>query len=182
VLALLAILLIPSAAQAGNKVGGGAVLGSMTYGNGGIPKVLGGCNDAMPTTLDVTSEAFVVDTQVVGYAGPIHIWNSTHGPGVSSCESIMLGGGSMRLDLVGDNNVNGSHIQCNNLDATWIRVVSAISLRITGTCYIGPYDIPSPLAFVGVLNHQPDDTAQGAGVTQPIKSAAVSGPFVILPG
>jgi hypothetical protein len=192
-LAMLALLTAPATAPAGNKAGGGAVAGVMQYGSPGIPQPLAPppakCN--MPVTFTVSAGAVVVDTQIVGYAGPAKISNHpldlidgglAQGTNRTNCESFLLGSGLLSVDLQGKNQVNGSEIQCDNLNGHWIRVFDAIEIALNGPCQIGDAYTTSTIAFVGGMTHTPDPMDVGGGITHPYTTANVNGAFVITPG
>jgi hypothetical protein len=192
-LAMLALVVLAPAAQAGTKVGGGAISATMTYSPGvpqpnapGPPK----CNEAV--TFNANSAAFVVDTQIVGYAGTVSI-SSDNMPGGqaqdptknrSNCESWITGSGELSLDLTGYNQVNGAKILCDNLDGTYIRIFDVIEIGLNGPCLIGGSYTTSRIALDGVFTHMPQDGSSSSGVpgvTEPFTSALLQGPFVVIP-
>lgn len=191
ILAALALLVAPATATAGNKLGGGAVTGTMQYDAPGIPQPLGPQGCLLPVTFSVAAGALVLDTQIVGYAGPVTISNSPgelilggqpQGINRTNCESFLLGSGQLSVDLKGKNEVNGAEIQCDNLHGPWIRVFQAIEIALSGQCQIGDNFTTSTIAFVGAASHTADPTDIGGGVANSYTSATVSGGFVITPG
>lgn len=192
-LTAVALFLAAVPAHAGNKIGGGAVTGTMAYGSPGIPQPLapGGPKCDMTVEFSAGAGALVVDTQIVGYAGPVTISNvpgelivggQPQGVNKTNCESFLLGSGRLSLDIHGKNEVNGAEIKCDNVDGTWIRVFYALEIGLNGPCLIGGSFTTSRIAFVGALSHTPDAMDVGGGVLHPYTSAAVNGAFAISPG
>lgn len=122
------------------------------------------------------SEAFILDTQVVGYAGPLRI----KGTGQLGCQTASSGAGALQLEAHGDNQLNGSSIDCPDLDGNFIRVGTHMSVHLTGPCTINEEET-TPIQFLGEFEFVPTDADQGAGVTQPIMSAEIAGAFSMTP-
>ncbi len=189
----LALALVAPAAHAGNKLGGGAITGVMQYGAPGVPQPLapGPPKCSMAVTFSASAGAMVLDTQIVGYAGPVTISNqpgelieggAAQGVSQTNCETFLLGSGRLSLDLKGYNQVNGARIACDNINGTWIRALNAIEIALNGPCRIGGAFTTSTIAFIGAMSHVADPMDVGGGVTHPFNSATVNGGFVITPG
>jgi hypothetical protein len=166
---------LPAASHASTlKNGGGPVAGTLTYGGEGVPRLLGGCSARQPVTVELSSPAFAIRTQVGEYVGPIDISIV----GESRCESFGGGGIPFNGGVIEGENPLGNRVRCELFDRN-----SGSIIRTHNTATIGfavrSCDIDGartiPFHFVGGLTFVPDGLAQGASLTAPTMSAQLTG-------
>lgn len=177
VVAALLALLVGAPAQAA-KTGGGVASGTMAF-TPGIAPLGPTCQASTVPEFELASEAFLLDTQIVGYAGPLTITMS----GATFCETFSAGSGTLTGSIRGDNTLNGSTIRCTSLQGGFTRVLTDIRIRLAGPCTINQFGT-SNIGFLGELTFVPNGLEQGrpAGILQPVTSAQLRGAFVVTPG
>lgn len=170
--AALALLATVGGAPAhATNAGGGTVTGTVVYSGPGVPALGEPCRPTSFTLVNTLSHAFVLNTAIAGYAGPVTI----SGYGSTICETATNGQGVIALLAVGTG-PTGSTIHCQ-LSGTFIRFATEVSLIVTGPCTLNAFPTPSNVVFVAEVNFAPDEP--GAGVTGPVTSASFQGTFVV---
>jgi hypothetical protein len=182
------------------NTGGGETMGAMTYVGNPLPKILALCSTGLTFKLGDgvdppagqeddgwTSEAFVFNTVISGYAGPVKITGG--GNSDTSCESYSLGGGVMTVELKGYNDLTESKLDCRNigdptkstpLTGRYTRVLSDMTVILTGRCLVNGF-ATGQVTFVARLQAVPGDTAGTEGVTKSVRSLTTTGVFALAP-
>lgn len=156
----------------GSNVGAGGFTGSVAFEPPGVPPILAPC---APTTFsfDGEAEAFVLNTTIVGYAGPV----TFEGGGSSECENATGGSGSLTLSAEGEG-PTGSTIVCDSLTGDFSRFLVRAQINLTGDCTINGISTTGILFTADVLV-----AADGAtGITDPVLLAHFAGDFAVSPG
>lgn len=165
------------------KTGGGFVTGHIEFSPGIAPLGPTCTASTLSASGGLSSHAFVLDTQIVGYAGPVTINIS----GSTFCETFSAGSGVLTGTISGFHQLNQSKIDCppggQPLQGGFQRVFTQIRIRLAGPCEINEFGT-SNISFVGELNFMPDGLEDGrpVGVLQPVTGGQVRGPFVVTPG
>ena len=178
-----ALLLATSGYAEAAKTGGGIVTGHIAF-NPGIAPLGPTCTaSTVSSPGGLSSHAFVLDTQIVGYAGPITINIS----GSTFCETFSAGSGVLTGTISGFQQLNQGKIDCppggQPLQGGFQRIFTQIRIRLAGPCEINEFGT-SNISFVGELNFVPDGLEDGrpVGVLQPVTGGQVRGPFAVTPG
>ena len=166
------------------NLGGGITRGSLTYAPTAMPAAGALCRTNLAFTLGSgtpsepgwAAEAFVLNTVISGFEGPVTITGS--GSSGGSCESYALGGGTMQLALHGYNPLTESRLDCNSLTGTYTRVLSDMTLILHGNCVVNQFGT-GVVIFVARIQVVP--TGGGAGVLAPVASANTVGVFTVAP-
>lgn len=191
VVALAASIVPPMVADADplpippHNSGFGASTGVITY-NAPMPPAGALCKSTLTSQVEWSSQAFVLNTVVSGFAGPVTIIGSaTTGAG---CESYSLGGGSMTLGLQGFNETTESKLDCrdgfdtrsSSLRGTYTRVGSDMTVVLSGKCLVNLF-ATGVVTFVARVQVVPSNASSGGGITAPVTSAKTAGAFVLAP-
>lgn len=188
------------------NTGGGDSMGAMTYVGTALPKVLALCEpgltfklgdgiDPPPGVKDDgwDSQAFVFNTVISGYAGPVKMTGGGHSD--TSCESYSLGGGVMTVALEGYNELTESRLDCrdnypnqdpvakeksSSLRGRYTRVLSDMTVILTGRCLVNDF-ATGQVTFVARLQAVPGDTEGLEGVKTSVRTLTTTGAFVLAP-
>lgn len=156
----------------GSNVGAGGFTGSVEFDAPGLPPILAPC---APTTFsfDGEAQAFVLNTTIVGYAGPV----TFTGGGSSDCENATGGSGSLTLSAEGEGPTD-STIVCESLTGDFSRFFVRAQINLTGDCTINGISTTGIVFSADVLV-----AADGAtGITDPVMLARFAGDFAVSPG
>lgn len=174
--------------------GGGASSGAITY-DTPLPGADAPCKRTQNFTLGVpidpnergwASNAFVFNTVISGYAGPVTMSGS--GTSGNGCESYALGGGSMVIAVEGYNELTESTLDCrdgfhpdsSSLRGIYTRVGPDMTIVLSGKCLVNRFGT-GLVTFVARIQVVPSNLSGGAGVTAPVTSAKTAGVFVLAP-
>lgn len=158
------------------NIGGGDARGTITYPAATpLPQALAPCR-ATTFTFQASAEAFVLNTAIAGFAGPVTI----DGSGSAFCENASNSGGMMTLRLTGVNTTTKSTLSCPVLGGGYTRVLSEMTLILSGNCIVNNY-AQGIVNFVAKLSMVPSGMNGGAPFTAPVTSATTAGAFVIAP-
>ncbi len=156
----------------GSNVGAGGFTGSVAFEPPGLPPILAPCASTT-FSFDGEAEAFVLNTTIVGYAGPV----TFTGGGSSDCENATGGSGSLTLSAEGEG-PTGSTIDCDSLTGDFSRFLARAQINLTGDCTINGINTTGILFSADVLVG-----ADGAtGITDPVMLARFAGDFAVSPG
>ncbi|MDQ3756877.1 MAG: hypothetical protein M3394_03405 [Actinomycetota bacterium] len=150
--------------------GGGAVVGSVTYDSPGLPP---GTCEPLTSSISLTSALAVVNSAIVGYAGPADLAGTT----TSSCESVPFAFGRLVLDIT-DTGATESSLTCHDLAGPYTRVGSTLVVTLSGGCKVNDFSI-SQVAVVATVELVPD--VLPTDVPWRIRHAAAGGSFVVRP-
>ncbi|MGH2955499.1 MAG: hypothetical protein ACRDL6_00690, partial [Solirubrobacterales bacterium] len=126
--------------------------------------------------LQAISNSFVLNTVISGHVGNIRIGGS----GGSECESAREASGAIAITKIG-NGPTGSGLRCPPPDSpdplvgTYERTATALSISVTGQCWINYYR-PRPVTFRAEVAFVPTGLFAG-----PFSEATISGVFYIEP-
>lgn len=166
-----------------------------------LPKVLGVCEynlafklgDGTTPNTGWSSEAFVFNTVISGFAGPVTMTGGGHSD--TSCESYSSGGGVMSVDLQGKatDNPTGSTLDCRDdypdtpdlsqsmtLRGRYTRVLSNMVVILTGKCIVNSH-ATGQVTFVAVVEAVPADVQGQEGITRSVERLTTAGAFVLVP-
>lgn len=175
------------------NTGGGYTRGAIQYAPTAMPAAGSLCKRNITFTLGAGtpqepgwfSEAFVFNTVISGFEGPVTIIGS--GTSGNSCESYALGGGSMTLSVRGFNPITESTLDCRdddadprstNLTGTYTRVGPDMTLILNGVCVVNRF-ATGRVMFVARIQVVP--MGGGSGVLAPVSSATTFGLFAVAP-
>jgi len=186
--ALFGLCLLTAADARASNIGAGAASGTIAAindANGvpqGVPPLNAPCARTSFTLQGDVSEAFVFNTAIFGYAGPV----TFRGTAGSSCEGTTAGSGAIELtDVRGDGLTPGNSLKCadptavppTKLTGGYTRNGSNVTAVLGGTCLVTGSPAPVQLFFRG----QFVPTNPGEGVFEPITAGRFAGAFVISP-
>jgi hypothetical protein len=186
------------------NTGAGYSTGAITYTTGTkLPKAFGECEynlefklgDGTTPNTGWASDAFVFNTVISGFAGPVTMTGG--GDSDTSCESYSSGGGVMTVDLRGkaQDNPTGSTLDCRDdypdqdpvtkpksqsLSGRYTRVLSNMVVILTGKCLVNSF-ATGQVTFVAVVQAVPADVQNGEGVTGSVERLTTAGAFVLVP-
>ncbi|MDQ3756876.1 MAG: hypothetical protein M3394_03400 [Actinomycetota bacterium] len=164
-------------------MGGGATTGTIEY-SPLLPAADARCKPISFTLEeDFLSEAFVFNTAIAGYVGPVTITgrgSSSNGT-TAGCESYGLGGGTMTATLQGWNPTTDSTLECPTLEGTYTRVLSDKTIVLSGDCKVNDFASGvGRVLFVARVQVVPVGS-NGAGVLVPVSKATTAGNFAVAP-
>lgn len=177
------------------NAGGGVAMGTIDYTGALLPKAAAVCARNLTFTLGNgddsaggwQSQAFVVNTVISGYAGPVTISGGGHSN--TSCESYSLGGGRMTVELTGFNNLTEAKLSCedigdpsksSSLSGQYTRVLTDLTVVLTGRCLVNDF-ATGVVTFVGRIQATPSDLQGGEGYQRSVKTMTTNGVFELAP-
>lgn len=184
------------------NTGAGYSRGAITYtSTTKLPKAFSVCardltfklGDGVTPDTGWASDAFVFNTVISGFAGPVQITGG--GSSDNSCESYSTGGGVMAVDLQGKatDNPTGSTLDCRDsfpdtpdrsqsstLRGRYTRVLSNLVVILTGKCVVNSRGT-GQVTFIAVVEAVPADVQNGEGVTGSVERLTTAGAFVLVP-
>lgn len=157
------------------NVGGGTIMGAVTFTNaGGLPPVGAPCANTTFSLHHVVAHAFVLNTVITGYAGDVTL----NGSGAGTCENATLGMGTVTVTGNGLVATTGSSISCPTLTGTYIRVLTELTTVLFGNCSVNNFPM-AKVTFIAEVNFLPDNL--GADIDDPIFTATFQGGFTVSP-
>ena len=166
------------------NMGGGVTTGAIQY-SPTMPPIDAICKPVSFTLQnDFLSEAFVLNSAIAGYVGPVTITGSgtsRTGPETPGCESYSLGGGTMTVALNGFNMTTESSLTCPSLVGTYTRVVSDMTVVLSGDCTVNDYTQGvGRVLYVARIQVVPTGM-NGPGILVPVSTATTVGNFAVAP-
>lgn len=192
------------------NTGGGDSRGVITYTSATkLPKAFAECARNLTFTLGQPgqaagwmSEAFVFNTVISGFAGPVSITGHGSSDGTRNCENYSSGAGLLTVSLLGDptNNPTESKLDCRDdypnqdpelkeksrsLTGRYTRVFSTMTVILSGRCLVNDF-ATGPVTFVASIqavpgDPVPDDPSGGEGITRSVTTLHTTGTFVLAP-
>lgn len=179
------------------NMGGGASMGTWNYTGTPLPQVGALCARNLTFTLGNNdtgatggwqSEAFVFNTVISGFAGPVKMTGGGHSN--TSCESYSLGGGKLTIELFGYNEITEAKLDCNDeigdvtksspLTGQYTRVLSDLTVVLTGRCLVNEF-ATGLVTFVARIQATPADLQNLEGLTSPVQKMNTTGSFALVP-
>lgn len=181
------------------NTGAGYSRGAITYTSATkLPKVFGVCEpnltfnlgDGSTANTGWASDAFVFNTVISGFAGPVTMIGG--GNSDTSCESYSSAGGVMSVDLQGKatDNPTGSTLDCRDsygnlaksttLRGRYTRVLSNMLVILTGKCVVNSH-ATGQVTFIAIVQAVPADVQNLEGVTRSVERLTTAGTFVLVP-
>lgn len=185
--------------------GGGDSRGTITYtSTTKLPKAFAGCARNLTFTLGQPgrpegwmSEAFVFNTVISGFAGPVSMTGHGGSDGNLNCENYSSGAGVLTVSLTGDptKNPTESKLDCRDdygdlsksksLTGRYTRVFSSMVVILSGRCLVNDY-ATGPVTFIAEIqavpgDPVPDDPSGGEGITRSVTTLHTTGTFILVP-
>jgi hypothetical protein len=172
--AVLCLALVPVGAMAAN-VGVGEMDGHVTFSTP-VPSITQqtGGTPCANTTFDLVGRSVgaAQATSINGYAGQFKMTGQGAG-----CENASNGNGSIRLEVESARAANGQpFVQCSDVTGTYIRIGTAVTAIVNGSCKINNQDNTVTVIFHGEF--VPED---GQGYDTPITGATFYGAYTFVP-
>lgn len=165
------------------NMGGGTTSGTIEY-SPVLPVADARCKPvAFTLQNDFLSEAFVFNSAIAGYVGPVTITGQGSSSNGSSpgCESYGLGGGTMTVALEGFNPTTESTLTCPSLVGTYTRVLSDMTVVLSGDCKVNDFTQGIGRVLFAARIQVVPTGMNGAGFLVPVSTATTAGNFVVAP-
>jgi hypothetical protein len=178
------------------NVGGGASMGTINYVGTPLPQVGALCARNLSFTLGNVddgatggwrSDAFVFNTVISGFAGPVKMTGG--GNSNTSCESYSLGGGRLTVSLEGFHPITEAKLDCRDigdptksspLTGQYTRVLSDLTVVLTGRCLVNEF-ATGLVTFAARIQATPADVQNLEGFTGPVRTLVTTGSFALAP-
>lgn len=190
------------------NTGGGDSRGVITYTSlAKLPKAFAECARNLTFTLGQPgqpagwmSEAFVFNTVISGFAGPVSMTGHGGSDGLRNCENYSSGAGVLTVALQGYNEMTESKLDCRDdypnqdpvakeksasLTGRYTRVFSTMTVILSGRCLVNDF-ATGPVTFVASIqavpgDPVPDDPSGGEGITRSVTTLHTTGTFILAP-